>query len=100
MKFVLLLLFLGSLPFFSRAQTGLLSLSTYTGMCDASAAAAIDADRFVVANDEDNILRVYSLSRPGRPVAAIDLSAFLATGRKSAETDIEGCARMGRRIYW
>jgi len=29
------------------------------GMCDASAAVALGNDRFIVADDEDNVLRVY-----------------------------------------
>ena len=33
--------------------------TTYRGMCDASAAVSLNADLFAVANDEDNILRVY-----------------------------------------
>jgi hypothetical protein len=69
-------------------------------MCDASAAAGLDARTFVVANDEDNLLRVYRNDRPGEPIQAVDLSAFLRVKEKSPETDIEGAARVGRRIYW
>jgi hypothetical protein len=70
---------------------------TYTGLCDASAAVLLDGDRFVVANDEDNLLRTYSLARPGAPLAAIDVGAFLGADK---EADIEGAARSGKRIYW
>ena len=42
---------------------------TFNGACDASAAVALDANTFVVADDEDNILRIYSLEKPGMPVA-------------------------------
>ena len=79
----------------------LLSLATtYTDTCDASAAVALDADRFVVASDEDNVLRIYSLSRPGPPVSAISLSAFLQRTKKSPEADLEGAARVGNRVFW
>jgi hypothetical protein len=72
----------------------------YTGMCDASAAEAIGGEFFVVANDEDNVLRIYSTARPGPPVRSFDLSRFLAVDRAEPETDLEGAARIGSRIYW
>lgn len=79
----------------------LLSLATtYTHTCDASAAVALDADRFVVANDEDNVLRIYRRSQPGPPVSTLDVSSFLRLIKKGAEADLEGAARVGDRIYW
>ncbi|HPU55559.1 MAG TPA: DUF3616 domain-containing protein, partial [Verrucomicrobiota bacterium] len=75
-------------------QQGLSTPALYTGTCDASAAAALDNDRFVIGNDEDNVLRVYSRSRPGPPVWTIDLSDFLGV-KKSVEADIEGATRVG-----
>jgi hypothetical protein len=72
----------------------------FTGCCDASAAVAITDDLLVVANDEDNILRVYSRERLGAPVGTTDLTVFLNPGKKSPEVDIEGAARIGDRIYW
>ena len=74
---------------------------TFKGACDASAAVALDAKTFVVADDEDNILRIYSLDKPGMPVAQFPLDRFLKTNKgKHPEADIEGCARVGERIYW
>ena len=74
---------------------------TFNGACDASAAVALDANTFVVADDEDNILRIYSLEKPGMPVAEFPLGRFLKTSTdKNPEADIEGCARVGERIYW
>jgi len=85
----------------SSLGQNLLSLATtYTDTCDASAAVALDVDRFVVASDEDNVLRIYSRSRPGAPVSAVQLSAFLQCTKKSPEADLEGAARLGNRIYW
>jgi hypothetical protein len=81
-------------------QSILSSAAAYTHTCDASAAVALDADRFVVANDEDNVLRIYRRSRPGPPVSALDVSAFLQLTKKSAEADLEGAARVGNRIFW
>lgn len=70
----------------------------YYGMCDASAAAALGTDLFVVANDERNELLVYRRG-VARPVAEVDLSPFLGT-KKDQESDLEGAATIGERIYW
>ena len=53
---------------------------------------------FVVASDEDNVLRFYSWASPGLPIAERDLSEFLGGG--GLETDIEAAARVGTRIFW
>lgn len=70
------------------------------GMCDASAVVPVGPDHFVVADDEDNILRVYSRTHGGAPVQTNDLSAFLRVDKKSPEVDLEGAAPMGDRVYW
>lgn len=73
----------------------------FYGSCDASAAVALDNNTFVVADDEDNILRIYSLKRPGMPLAEYPLDVFLGVQNEShAESDIEACARVGDLIYW
>src|SRR6266511_4000817 len=76
------------------------SPAIFSGMCDASAAVALSDKLFVVASDEDNILRVYKWDQPGPPVEVMDFSAFLQVDSKSPETDLEGAARIGNRIYW
>jgi hypothetical protein len=73
---------------------------TFWGMCDASAAVAIGTNFFVVANDEDNILRIYRRHPGGMPISSIDLSRFLAVKGKSPETDIEAATMVSNRIYW
>src|SRR6187402_2463901 len=75
--------------------------TVFVGMCDASAAAAIDADRFVVADDEDNILRIYSRAG-GKPLQTFDLSEFLGVQgkKKSKETDLEAAAQLGDHTFW
>ena len=45
-------------------------LATYRGTCDASAG-VLDANRLLVATDEDNVLRCYVLGEE-EPVAAFD----------------------------
>ncbi len=72
----------------------------YYGMCDASAAAPLGNVGFVVANDEDNILRVYRRDRGGMPTVTFDMSAHLQPDAKRPETDIEGSTWLNRRIYW
>jgi hypothetical protein len=84
----------------SPAQPGLSSPLTHTSMCDASAAVAVGADQFVVANDEDNVLRVYRTDQPGGPVASFVMDPFLGVEPEHPEADIEGAARIGDRIYW
>ena len=71
---------------------------TYRGMCDASAAAALDEHLFVVANDERNDLKIYRRGQAD-PVGELDLSGFLGT-KPDKESDIEGAATIGERIYW
>lgn len=70
----------------------------YPGMCDASAALAVSANLFIVANDEDNILRVYRREKPEAP-QSIDLEPLLKLN-DSAEIDIEGVAQIGEIVYW
>jgi hypothetical protein len=91
---------------------------TYAGMCDGSAAAALDEQTFVVASDEAtlkqgptpqrNVLGVYRIDQGGAPLQTVDLSAALAPEPNNpaqhdpehVEADIEGAARIGDRIYW
>ncbi len=91
---------------------------TYTGMCDGSAAAALDEQTFVVASDEatfkqgttpqKNLLGIYRLAQGGAPVQTVDLTATLAPEPNNpaqhdpehVEADLESAARIGNRIYW
>jgi hypothetical protein len=69
-------------------------------MCDASAALAVGSDRFLVANDEDNILRLYQADIPGPALSNHDISDFLALENPQKEADIEGSAALGQTLYW
>lgn len=68
----------------------------YDGLCDASAAVALDARHFVVADDESNRLGIYRRGEAKR-VGQVDLDSFLEAKK---EADLEGAARVGNRIYW
>jgi hypothetical protein len=70
------------------------------GMCDGSAAVALGNDRFVVADDEDNVLRVYPRGQGQAPLQAFDMNAFLQPETAKPETDTEGATLVGNRIYW
>lgn len=80
------------------AAAGQGDIRSYEGMCDASAVVSLDADTFVVANDEDNVLRIYRVGQPKPLGEGLDLSAFLDAA--AGEVDIEGAAQLGSRIYW
>jgi hypothetical protein len=103
----------------SRAAEGPPSTGTrsgelsFTGMCDASGAVQLNETHFAVADDEDNVLRVYDAARGGAPIFAVDVSeglnlaAFrkrkkkLPTDRgKAPETDIEAGTRVGDLAFW
>ncbi|QGZ37973.1 uncharacterized protein DUF3616 [Pseudoduganella flava] len=71
---------------------------THRGICDASAAVALDDERFIAADDESNVLRIYRYDAP-TPAEQRDLSAFLATA-DGGEADIEGAAELAGRIWW
>jgi Protein of unknown function (DUF3616) len=68
----------------------------HDGLCDASAAVALDARHFIVADDEHNRLTVYRRGE-ARRVGEVALDRFLNTDK---EADLEGAARLGGRIYW
>ena len=70
----------------------------YQGPCDASAAAALDAEHFVVGADEGDTLYIYRRSQAAA-VGSLDLSRFLGT-KPGEESDIEAAAAIGTRIYW
>lgn len=72
----------------------------FRGASDASAAVAVIADMFAVADDENNILRTYKTSQVGQPVGSFDMTSFLDIEPEHPEADIEGAAMIGRRIYW
>ncbi len=86
-----------------QAPVGRLSLvrpMVYSGMCDASGAVAVSSNLFVVASDEDNILRLYRSDQAGGPIQEFNCNAFLELRGKSLEADLEAAARIGDRAFW
>jgi hypothetical protein len=72
----------------------------FRGASDASAAVAVSEDMFVVADDENNILRIYETSKAGQPVGSFDMTSFLEIEPEHPEADIEAATMIGQRIYW
>ena len=72
----------------------------YPGMCDASGAVPVSSNLFLVASDEDNILRLYNSEQAGHPLKEYDYNQFLGVHGKSLEADLEAAARIGNRAFW
>ncbi|WP_187395177.1 DUF3616 domain-containing protein [Pigmentiphaga aceris] len=74
-------------------------------MCDASAAVSLGGGHFVVADDESDVLKVYRRGA-SQPLNELRLTRYLnsierkTTVAIAGESDIEGAAAVGDRIYW
>ncbi|MBA3755794.1 MAG: DUF3616 domain-containing protein [Nitrosomonas sp.] len=75
-------------------------ITRHFGMCDASAAVPVAPDLFVIANDEDNTLRIFQRNKSGVSLYSQDISSFLQIDPKHPEADIEGATLIKNRIYW
>jgi len=85
-------------PVVGNALTG--EVLVFRGASDASAAVAVSENMFVVADDENNILRIYETSKTGQPVGSFDITSFLDIEPDYPESDIEDATIVDRRIYW
>ena len=72
----------------------------YRGTSDASAAVAVSEKMFIMADDENNVLRAYKINGSDLPVFRCDLTRFLNINPEHPEADIEGAAMVGDTIYW
>lgn len=86
---------------------------TFFGTCDASGAVTLDPEHLAVADDENDVLRIYHV-RGGTPLFERDLGPGLARGadvegikpakpgkpRKPRESDIEAGTRLGDLALW
>jgi len=97
-KIVLIILFVVVRPANCDVQAD--EVLVFRGASDASAAVAISEEMFVVADDENNILRIYETSKAGQPVGSFDMTSFLDIEPDYPESDIEAATMIGRRIYW
>ena len=71
----------------------------FEGTCDASGAVAIDHRTFAVADDEDNVLRIYDAEIGGPPIGSVDMSGALF-GSTSLEADLEAATRLDDLALW
>ncbi len=75
-----------------------------TGACDASTALGLDASHMLIANDEDQRIRLYRRDQSGLHLADFDFTGDLGltdlSGGVAREVDIEASTRVGDRIYW
>lgn len=76
-----------------------------TGIADASAAAVVDDNFMFVADDETNLLRLFSRKESGQSIYSLDITSS-AGGIVGEEFDLEGASKSsvsynsGNRIYW
>jgi hypothetical protein len=86
----------------AKPEVGSAAVIWFEGACDASGAVGIDSRRFLLADDEDNVLRVYDAERGGKPLFEADFSGELGLmGKKRGkEADIEGGTRIGDIAYF
>lgn len=97
---VLGLALLGVSCFALSAEMQIARPLVYSGMADASGAVAVGSNLFLVASDEDNVLRLYSSDHGGAPIKQFDFNSLLDLRGKSMETDWEGGTRIGDRAFW
>lgn len=62
----------------------------YEGLCEASAAAIVGPDRFAVASDDSNVIKIYKRGKAA-PEASLPMNDL---------TDLEAAAVSGGRLFW
>lgn len=72
----------------------------FGGMCDGSAGIALDDTKFIVASDEENVIRVYDSQNGGVPLAVSENLSKLFKVDSSDEFDLEGASRFGDKIFF
>ncbi len=72
----------------------------FHGASDASGAVSLGKDMFIVADDENNTLRVYRTKNRTLAVSSFDVSKFLGTTSIYPEADIEAATKVGDTVYW
>lgn len=75
----------------------------YAGIANASGALAIDHQHFIVADDEDNQLRIYARDISDNPLQIISLKNIFAgeiSDGEKLEIDLEGAAAVDDAYFW
>lgn len=82
----------------ARAPDGIV---WFEGACDASGAVEVDRGRLAVADDEDDVIRVYDAKRGGPPLFQHDFSQRLgARDRPGVESDFEAATRWNDHAFF
>jgi hypothetical protein len=88
----------------SAASIQTASTRFHTGTSDASSAIGLDNNFMLVADDENQVLRLYNRQNSGLPLNGFDFTSSLnltdLSGGLPREVDIEASAKIGNRIYW
>ncbi len=75
----------------------------YLGISNPSGAVALNNNLFVVADDEDNLLRIYDRNTPEKPLQTIALSAVfkgVVEDGEDLEIDLESAAEIDGTYFW
>ncbi len=85
--------------FYAASASGNTSTRFFTGAADASTVADVGANHMIVADDENQALRLYDRSNSGMPSNSFDFTSSLGL-TQTREVDIEASAISGSTIYW
>jgi hypothetical protein len=75
----------------------------YLGISNPSGAVALNENLFIVADDEDNLLRIYDKNRFDKPVQTIALNSVFKdtiTDGEDLEIDLESGAELAGTYFW
>lgn len=75
----------------------------YSGISNPSGAVALDSEHFIVADDEDNCLRIYNKKIVDAPLQTIplkDVFVHKIKDGKNLEIDLEGATELDGRLFW
>jgi uncharacterized repeat protein (TIGR02543 family) len=86
----------------STASLNPLNTIFHTAASDASGASVIDSNYMFVADDENNLLRLYDRRHSGKQLYSFDISSAVGA---SSECDLEASStsvkyNAGKRLYW
>jgi hypothetical protein len=85
----------------ATAETSSRGVIWFEGACDASGAVEVDQHRLAVADDEDNVIRIYDANRGGPPLFQHDFSEKIgSTDKDKFESDIEAATRLGQHAFF
>ncbi len=75
----------------------------YAGISNPSGAVALDSRRFIVADDEDNLLRIYDRDITAQPLQVIALKDVFKNAiidGEDLEIDLEGATLLNDTFFW